>query len=237
MEQAIFAVGTVVWKKSGGLLVHKSTHHFDMINWWLDAAPEKVAAFGQLNLYGAKNSQFHGENCRSCTHKSECPFYYELSEHEKKFYADNEYLDGYYKDGCVYADDIDIYDTMSVTVSYKTGQMLSYSLNATAAYEGWRVAINGSKGRLEAFLPETGFQSKEKNYDEIKIFDLNNNVTIYRVTKVHGGHGGGDERLHRMLFLEGIPDPARSFRRYTSWCKLHHDWRSCQCVHQRKSLG
>ena len=26
---------------SGGLLVHKATHHFDLVNWWLAAAPER----------------------------------------------------------------------------------------------------------------------------------------------------------------------------------------------------
>ncbi|HYY28187.1 MAG TPA: Gfo/Idh/MocA family oxidoreductase [Chthoniobacterales bacterium] len=25
---------------SGGLMVHKATHHFDLINWWLDTTPE-----------------------------------------------------------------------------------------------------------------------------------------------------------------------------------------------------
>lgn len=25
-------------QNSGGLLVHKATHHFDLVNWWIDAA-------------------------------------------------------------------------------------------------------------------------------------------------------------------------------------------------------
>ncbi len=33
-------------KYSGGLLVHKSSHHFDIVNWWLNAWPKKVHAFG-----------------------------------------------------------------------------------------------------------------------------------------------------------------------------------------------
>lgn len=73
---------------------------------------------------------------------------------------------------------------MSVNVQYTGGAVLSYSLNATAAYEGWRMSINGSKGRLEAFLPETGIQSKTLS-DTIKVFDLNNNVTEYNVTRGH----------------------------------------------------
>ena len=34
--------------ESGGLLVHKSTHHFDLVNWWLAASPELV--FSQADL-------------------------------------------------------------------------------------------------------------------------------------------------------------------------------------------
>ena len=34
--------------KSGGLLVHKATHHFDLINWWIDSYPQQVFAMGDL---------------------------------------------------------------------------------------------------------------------------------------------------------------------------------------------
>ena len=35
---------------SGGLLVHKSTHHFDLVNWWIDSYPETVFAMGDLKF-------------------------------------------------------------------------------------------------------------------------------------------------------------------------------------------
>ena len=197
--------------KSGGLLVHKSTHHFDLVNWWLGQKPMRVSAFGKLNLYGTAGSEKYadgikGRNCRECKFADRCGFRYTLTDFEKKFYAENEKYDGYMKDGCVYAGDIDIYDTMSVNVSYDGGAMMSYSLNSTCPYEGWRIAINGSKGRLEAYMPETG-PDYNPDFDTIRVFDLDNNVTEYRVTKSRGGHGGGDERLRRMLFLDNQPDP------------------------------
>ncbi len=193
-------------EKSGGLLVHKSTHHFDMVNWIIGQHPAKVSAFGQLNLYGAKNAPFKGERCSTCTHKEECGYYCELDDFEKKFYVENEKYDGYIKDNCVYADDINIYDTMAVTVQYNKGAVMSYSLNATTPYEGWHMVINGSKGRIEASNYETGVQAKAPE-NHIKIFDLNNNITDCCMTKSTGGHGGGDARLRRMLFLDHVPDP------------------------------
>ncbi len=36
---------------SGGLMVHKSTHHFDLMNWWLDSTPQKVFAQGSRRFY------------------------------------------------------------------------------------------------------------------------------------------------------------------------------------------
>ena len=196
--------------KSSGLLVHKSTHHFDMINWWIGQHPAKVSGFGQLNLYGAKNSPFEdvpapGLRCSNCPHAEECEFCYQLTDFEKFYYADNEIYDGYMKDNCIYAEDIDIYDTMAVNVQYDKGAVLSYSLNATTPYEGWHAVINGSKGRLEIHNYEAGCEVKSQNH--ILFYDLNNNVTDYAITKSKGGHGGGDIRLRKMLFLDNIPDP------------------------------
>src|SRR5690606_1947854 len=39
-------------KNSGGLSIHKSVHHIDLINWFLDSVPETIFAFGALNYYG-----------------------------------------------------------------------------------------------------------------------------------------------------------------------------------------
>ncbi|MCB1374252.1 MAG: Gfo/Idh/MocA family oxidoreductase, partial [Rhodobacteraceae bacterium] len=37
---------------SGSLFVHKATHHFDLLNWYLDSDPEAVTAFAALKVYG-----------------------------------------------------------------------------------------------------------------------------------------------------------------------------------------
>jgi len=193
-------------EKSGGLLLHKSTHHFDLVNWVIDAAPKKVAAFGKLNVYG-KNGNYRGENCRNCENTQICPFYYEINGFEREFYANQEKYDGYYKDGCVFSEEIDIYDTAALTVLYDKGQMMTYSLNAAAAYEGWRMSVNGSKGRLEAFYPLSGSQAASGG--TIKIFDLNDKITEYKVAELQGDHGGSDDLMRDEIFGGGekTPDP------------------------------
>jgi len=54
--------------KSGGLLVHKSTHHFDLVNWWLGSRPTRIAATGKRVFYTPEMAtklglQDHGPRC------------------------------------------------------------------------------------------------------------------------------------------------------------------------------
>ena len=70
----------------------------------------------------------------------------------KALYLDNERYDGYFRDKCVFRPDIEIEDTMNVIVKYDTGATLSYTLNAFNAWEGYQIAFNGTKGRLDLAL-------------------------------------------------------------------------------------
>ncbi|MBR4889103.1 MAG: gfo/Idh/MocA family oxidoreductase, partial [Clostridia bacterium] len=79
-------------------------------------------------------------------------------------------------------------------------------LNATSPYEGWHCVINGSKGRLEAVNVETGIQN-ERDTDLIRVFDLQNRITEYVLPRHTSGHGGGDIRLLRNIFVGDQPDP------------------------------
>lgn len=194
-------------KHSGGLLVHKSTHHFDMVNWWLNDEPDTVFANGARYFYGPTR-EARGERCLNCRHKAGCEFYYDLSADRfaSSLYLEAESHDGYYRDQCVFGEDIDIYDTMSVTVKYRRGAMLTYALNAYSPYEGWKVSITGSKGRLEAEEMYTGPHAGAAD-NEIRLYACNGELVTYRSNKAIGGHGGGDSRLRRMIFVGDVADP------------------------------
>ena len=105
--------------RGGSLWVHKASHHFDLVNWWLGADPVEVTALGGLRVYG-RNGPFRSTNCRACPHQKECRFYYDITTNptRMKLYVGAEKADGYYRDGCVFREDIDIYDTMSAVVKY-----------------------------------------------------------------------------------------------------------------------
>ena len=123
-----------------------------------------------------------------------------------ELYFNAEKEDGYFRDRCVFDDDIDIEDSMSVTVKYSKGTLLTYSLIAYSPYEGWKMAVNGTKGRLEADEYHSG-QRIDEPYKEIKVYNTNGEVVTHSMKKAKGGHGGGDSALLRMLFVGDLPDP------------------------------
>ncbi|MNI39210.1 putative oxidoreductase YteT precursor [compost metagenome] len=192
---------------SGGLLVHKSTHHFDMVNWWLDDEPLELHAWGDLRFYGP-NREERGGRCHTCSHARTCNFYYDITADKftKSLYFDAESHDGYIRDACVFGDEIDIYDTMAVNVKYSKGTLLSYSLTAYNPFEGWKAVFVGDKGRMEA-EHITGKMIPDDPNEYIRYYNKAGEETTVQVRKSSGGHGGGDERLRRMLFVGDLADP------------------------------
>ncbi len=195
----------------GTLLVHKATHHFDTLNYWVDSEPEEVYAYGSLDYFGHKNSEFSHTNCRTCPHKRKCNFFWDITASQRNIdlYVKNEKYDGYLRDGCVYRPEIDIYDTMTVQYKYANNVKVSYSLVAFTPYAGYRVAINGTKGRLDLWL-QSRMPTGASPFQEITIMNLFGNIKNITVLPPAGSHGGADPLLKDRLFrYPGAEDPYR----------------------------
>jgi predicted dehydrogenase len=216
----------------GSLWVHKATHHFDLLNWWIDSEPVEVMAYGSLDHYG-KNGLFRGKRCMDCQHKGKCPFYWDMRTNKTlmDLYHANEQYDGYLRDACVFREDIDIFDKMSAQVLYANGVTVNYSLTTYSPYEGWRIAFNGKTGRIDSWedIPfqkgsmESVSQAEKHamemaqasmvpvGFDEIIVSDnFKSSFESVKVPKYASGHGGGDQRLQDMIFrTSGAPDPLR----------------------------
>ena len=181
-------------KNSGSLFVHKATHHFDLLNWYVASDPESVSAFGELRKYG-KAGPFRGPRCKICPHAGECDYFLDIGADPflDALYEDPSELDGYVRDACVFREDIDIYDTMTANILYANQVTVSYSLNAFMPIEGHAIAFNGTHGRME-------IRQFEKQPWETPDHD---EILLVR------SYGGGVERIrvpHNMIFKDGA-DP------------------------------
>lgn len=198
-------------KNSGSLLVHKSTHHFDIANWILEQDPVEVNAIGTRRFYGSNATDKKGERCLTCEYKDTCKFYCDIlgSSELKDFYYDCEGEDGYIRDRCLYSNKIDIEDTVNLTVRYSGGTLMNYMLIAHSPYEGLRIALNGSKGRLEiskVLGQKAGFNDEVDNY--IKFYNRDGEViNIDAEAEGGGGHGGADPKLRESLFRGHKEEP------------------------------
>jgi predicted dehydrogenase len=217
-------------ENSGGLLVHKATHHFDLVNWWIDAYPQTVFALGSLSFYGRANATARGESYDYIRYTGvpaaqKDPFALSLTSQEalKGLYLDAEAETGYLRDRNVFGEPITIEDTMAVTARYDNGALLSYCLVAYSPWEGLRVAITGTKGRIEMDIQEnvTHLLSDDEEHDvaaskgafkgvRMRVFPMFGQGYEIDAPTGDGGHGGADPVMLEQLFSPTPPpDPFR----------------------------
>jgi predicted dehydrogenase len=223
-------------RNSGGLMVHKATHHFDLVNWWINSLPEQVMAMGDLVFYGRANAESRGvrtfyDRGTGNPLADQDPFALQMKDEGKtkglhQLYAQQEHHDGYLRDQSVFGDGISIEDDMSVLVRYRNRVMMTYHLTAYSPWEGFRVMFNGTKGRLESEVVETAYISGAeddpnllRNVSGAAPFEVKEPHTLlvrphwdepYRIEipeTSKGGHGGGDFRMLEDIFVGGGEDP------------------------------
>ncbi|SFI47714.1 Oxidoreductase family, NAD-binding Rossmann fold [Microbacterium saccharophilum] len=225
---------------SGGLLIHKSSHHFDLVNWWLDDAPTRVFASGGLRFYGAENAARRGLGDRPARGSVDSPlrdaFSLDLRADPdlRGLYFDQERYDGYLRDRDVFDPGITIEDNLSLVVDYARGATMSYSLNAHSPWEGYTVAVNGTRGRAELSVVERGAvllgadgvvdpsarpdavagDDRRPVSETLVVQEHFAVADVVPIPEAVGGHGGGDAQLLREVFAGAGDDPLA---RAASW--------------------
>lgn len=209
-------------KNSGGLLIHKASHHFDVLNWFANSKPNNLNAKGGTLYYG-KNGPFRSVRCKGCEHASKCPYYWDIEKHEvsKTLYQAVEKVDGYFRDGCLFAEDIDTEDFTSVIYDYENGIQVSYALNAFASYEGMRIVLEGTDARLEyesakrtAWVAGSNVvHGQEKAVgSKLQLIHPTEGITEIEVEAREGSHGGADPALRDDLFRDFLKNKKPTAR-------------------------
>lgn len=212
--------------RSGGLLIHKSSHHFDLVNWWLQDVPARVYATGGLKFYGpdGAGAADAGERpARGIEARPDDPWSLDMraDERMKALYLDAEHHDGYIRDQDVFGPGITIEDDLGVVVDYAGGPFMTYNLTAHAPWEGYRVVVNGSQGRAELDVVERSFvEAKgavvDPSANPVEQAEQTRPVGERLLVQRHwepareveipagiGGHGGGDAFLLQDIFAPG----------------------------------
>jgi predicted dehydrogenase len=203
---------------SGGLSVHKCCHHFDLVNWWVGSRPETVFAFGSLNYFGPRSPFKPPRSGGGVLGQiAKCP-YHNRWHGEGAAAPEDDHLNprqrivrlpyhGQYGKGnarYIYDSDIEIEDTYSAVVRYGCGASLAYSANFSAPWEGYRLAINGTGGRLEvdhvAAKSRCPFPPPE--HEQIRYTPLFGELQTHEIRRAEGGHGGADPLINQDLFRE-----------------------------------
>jgi predicted dehydrogenase len=222
---------------SGGLLVHKASHHFDLVNWLLADTPTQVYARGGVKFYGSENAAARGmpPHPERGTHEGpRSPWELDLRNDPrlKALYLDSESYDGYHRDQDVFGPGVTTEDNLAVIVDYTGGATLSYALNAHAPWEGYRIAVNGDEGRAElevveraavltdaagnvvidpSAVPESSSRTGGERLTLQRHWEAAQDVKIEEGT---GGHGGGDALLLADVFRGAGDD----------WLERASDW-------------
>ncbi|MEZ5300118.1 MAG: Gfo/Idh/MocA family oxidoreductase [Verrucomicrobiales bacterium] len=214
--------------QSGGLLVHKGSHHFDLVNWWLGSRPDQVIASAALQFYGRANAEARGESYPYPRYTGVAaaagdPFALCLQSDAglRGLYFEAEAETGYRRDQNVFGDGITAEDTMHVLARYGSGARLSYSLTAFSPREGMAAAITGTKGRLELRIDirqpmlqgdsAAAAQSGSGESASLRLYPMFGDARDIPIAMGSGSHGGADRAMVERLFGSGDLGAAASF--------------------------
>ncbi|GAA3100458.1 putative dehydrogenase [Kribbella aluminosa] len=194
---------------SGGLQVHKSSHHFDLLNWWIGETPEELFGYGALNYYGPSSPHR--------AQRAEDPYF--LAQQGSGVFPDEDsapradlfglhYPDQYPADRPLYIYDaeIDIEDTYSAVARYPGGAILSYSIDFSSTWEGFRLSIAGTHGSIDLLHGRTVDGAALPGSDRITVAELFGPTRVVEVTAEAGGHGGADPLMRHDLFAGPSPE-------------------------------
>ncbi|MGZ0153048.1 Gfo/Idh/MocA family protein [Kribbella sp. WER1] len=194
---------------SGGLQVHKSSHHFDLLNWWIGEAPTEIFGYGAQNYYGPSSPHR--------APRAEDPYF--LAQQGSGVFPsdDSEVRTGLFglhypgqypadRPLYIYDDEIDIEDTYSAVARYPGGAMLTYGIDFSSTWEGFRLSVAGTHGSIDLLHGRTVDGAALPESDRITVAELFGPSRVVEVVAEQGGHGGADPLMRHDLFAGPSPE-------------------------------
>ena len=194
------------------MLLAKSCHDIDILQWLMDEPCTKVHSFGGLKYFCAENKpEGAPEFCyQDCPQEETCPYSaLKLYRHRqvpwfarhatKKHEPTEEDIETLIRETnygrCVFQCDNDVVDHQVVNLEYQSGATASFTMSAFNQ-GGRRIRIMGTKGEIDARMGSetvSVYDYETRAWEEIKISDAILDESIA------SGHGGGDLGIIRAL--------------------------------------
>ncbi|MBQ4561936.1 MAG: Gfo/Idh/MocA family oxidoreductase [Clostridia bacterium] len=199
-------------ERSSDMLLQKSCHDVDILQWLIGKKCKKVQSFGMLSYFKEENApEGAGERCLDCPVATDCMYnavkiYYDDKENNwfrttsthKVEPTDEDVMEAlrttqYGK--CVYKCDNNVVDHQVVNMLFEDDITVTFTMNAFN--KGGRfLHIMGTKGELRAAMDES---------TPITVYDFAADKTeTVDSTKakdgINGGHGGGDGGIIGALY-------------------------------------
>jgi predicted dehydrogenase len=161
------------FKNTGGLLLQKGSHDFDLINWFADSRAEKVMAIGSRDFFGGDKPD--DLTCPACPDREKC--------------LDRQ-PDGHPRVRCAFRREVDCLDNHLVLIEYANGVKANYNECHYTPDANRFFSFIGTKGKLiVSEMDRTLSLQLRASKDKVD----------YAVDQNHEGHGGGDRGIIRGL--------------------------------------
>ena len=199
-------------QRSSFMLLQKSCHDIDILQWLIGKKCVKVQSFGSLSYFVEENAPIGSPDycIEGCPEGDTCPY------NAVKLYLDDKENDWFRTTcarkakptdeditkaisstqygKCVYKCDNDVVDHQTVNMLFEDGITVTFTMNAFN--KGGRfIHIMGTKGEVRAAIDDNS---------PISIYDfINKETTEISVTGcdgINGGHGGGDVGIVTTLY-------------------------------------
>ena len=193
-------------ERSSNMLLQKSCHDLDILQWLIGKKCKSVQSFGTLSYFTRENApEGSAEYCVDCALRDTCPYdavkmYYDNKDNywprsyitKKVHPTDEEVLAGlkvtqYGK--CVFKCDNDVVDHQTVNMVFEDDIIVTFTMNAFNA-GGRHIHIMGTKGEIRARNlngePIRVIDNITGETEEIPLMQLTGKDTFM------SGHGGGD---------------------------------------------
>ena len=192
-------------KESSPMILAKSCHDLDIVQWLLGKECTRVQSFGSLSYFRPENApEGAPEYCiQSCPHESECVYSAVKIYKERQFpvwvryvtkkeNATDEEIEKIISETnygkCIFKCGNDVVDHQVVNLEYEGGETVSFTMSAFNK-GGRKINVMGTAGELWANMSDKTVHIFDFKTREIETIDVLNYV---KDESIVGGHGGGD---------------------------------------------